>query len=518
MIFLQTMKKFLKSRANVLFLAGVAIFLALSIWGAKPDAKALVLLSGAALLAVAGLCWRAPWSRVFAGVVVFLWALNAITTVLCKVEYNGMPSAYMAESVLATNPHEARGMISDHLEYVFLFLILFGGAIALAWQTSKRVPVKLLRWGAGFFAVFVVCLIAMYAVRHRGDVLQMAIRTTTKTPFYHAASFLAVRSSASGNHGTETSAEISGDVAVRETGIDTYVLVIGESARRKNMGIYGAARDTTPNETAETARMLLFTQAISPAGNTIESIPRTLRPVDADGNLSKNCKDCIITLANRAGYHTAWISNQEDYNPNYAVITEIMKQSTEVSWKSESYDESLLGKLDATLKKPGKKMIILHFRGSHEPPGEAFPKAYATFSGGNSREDDYDNSIYYTDVVLGKIFERLRGEKASLLYYSDHALIRKKKLWYWNYRHGGGVKEAYEVPLWIWYSPAVKTPGRTGVIDSPYSTKENYYLLRDWLGIDVDGKPPVPTPLRDGWQPSEIYVDGKLLFSGLPRE
>ena len=506
---------FVRSRPGGALLL-VLCFSILTIWGAKPDAMPLVFVSGLAFWAFAALCWRSPYSRAISLVAVLLWAVNVITTVLCKIEYNGMPSTYMAESVLATNPDEAAGMISDHLEYLFLFLFILGAGIMTVRLISKSFSLGILRAGSVFFAFFILCLIILYGVRHRGDALQMAIRTTTKTPFYHGASFLASHAK-SNKHAAGGGIEIERKVETRETGIETYILIIGESARRKNMGLYGAGRDTTPHENAEKTRMLLFTQAIAPAGSTIASVPKTLRPVDANGNLSNNYKDNIITLANRAGFQTFWLSNQEDYNPNYAVITEIMQQAGKVFWKHEKYDGSLLGQLGAIVETGGKKLIVLHFRGSHEPPGDSFPREYEKFSGGDAREDDYDNSIYYTDAVIGEIFQMLRDRKASVLYYSDHALIRKKKLWYWKYRHAGGVKEAYEIPMWIWYAPvAGKTP-RLGVVDAPYSTSENYYLLKDWLGVEVEGEPALSV-LHDGWKPSEIYVDGQILFSSLRRE
>jgi glucan phosphoethanolaminetransferase (alkaline phosphatase superfamily) len=498
-------------------LAALAPLAFLTLWGAKPDAMPLVLASGAAFLALAALCWRPPWSRAAAVLLAFCWALNTTATVLCKIEYDGIPSTYMAGSVLATNPAEAAGMVSDHLEYVLLLVILWLAGAALARRLCIKTPVRALRVGAGVLLAFLIILPSMYAARHR-SLLQVTIRTLTKTPFYHAAALIASRATAGAGGGAGNTLPA---IKTRETGIDIHVLIIGESARRKNMSLHGAARDTTPRENAERARMLVFSQAVAPAGNTLATVPRTLRPVDAGGNLSSNYKDNIITLANRAGFQTFWLSNQEDYNPNYAIITEIMKEAVTVSWKHGDYDEALLPGLDSALRAGAgrKKFIILHFRGSHEPPGGAYPKRYAKFSGSadGPGEDEYDNSIHYTDAVLGMIFDRLRGEKASVLYYSDHALIRKRKLWWWKYRHGGGVREAYEVPLWIWWSPPVPAPARLGGETAPYSTSANFHLLKDWLGIEEEGVP-CASPLRADWRPPEVFVDGKIPFSSLPAE
>jgi glucan phosphoethanolaminetransferase (alkaline phosphatase superfamily) len=504
----------------------VVFFSPLTLWGASAgehfNSIPFALVSGAAFLAFAALCWRSPAGRVISVLISFLWALNTVTTVLWQVEYDGGPSNAIADSVLATNFDEAFGMVSDHPEYVVLFLFLLGATVALVWQVSKKIPRRTLRFGSGLLVVYTILLVGQYAIRYRGDVLKVVVSSTIKTPFCHGALLVDGHARAvwrmktfEGQKTTDSDPII--EVKTREMGIETYVLVIGESARRKNMSLYGAQRDTTPNENAEKARMLLFTQAVAPAAHTITAVPRTLRPVGPDGHPSGRYKENIIALANQAGYQTFWFSNQAGYHPTDTVVTEIAKQAGEISWKNEKLDGSLLKKMDAAMKKTGKKLIVLHLRGSHEPQRDNYPKEYKKFSGGICSDDDYDNSIYYTDAVLGEIFTRLRNEKASVFYYSDHGLIRKERLVYWKFRHGGGVKEGYEVPMWIWWSPAAAAAVQPGVVDVPYSTSENYHLLKDWLGVEEVGRPSV-SPLRGDWKPSTIYVDGNVLFSDLPRE
>ncbi len=51
----------------------------------------------------------------------------------------------------------------------------------------------------------------------------------------------------------------------RDTGIDTYVLIIGESERTANMHIYGYGRETTSELEAQRNHLLLFVHAASGA-------------------------------------------------------------------------------------------------------------------------------------------------------------------------------------------------------------------------------------------------------------
>ncbi|MDR1817955.1 MAG: phosphoethanolamine transferase [Puniceicoccales bacterium] len=507
----------LSKRAKTLTAAGAAVALLLSIWGAKPDAMPLVLPAGTGLLALGALCWRSPWSRAVSVLLALAWSFNIMTTAVSKIVYSGLPSTYIAEAILATNRTEAAEMFWANLEWLPAFAALLAGFLALFAALSRTLPARVLRGGALALAVLLGVLCVVHGVRHR-SALQVTLRTTTKTPFFHAASLLGAHASAKAQN---AAGGLPPPVVARvatDTGVEAHVLIIGESVRRRHLHLYGAARDTSPREDAERSRMLVFTQAVAPAGNTIAAIPRTLRPLDARGNFVAHPDDNIVVLANLAGMRTFWLSNQEDFNPNFAVITAIAARAQTVAWNHRGDDDVLLPKLDAALKTPGRKLIILHLMGSHEPVASRFPETSRFFTGGDSREDDYDNSLRHTDALLGKIFDRLRGERGSVLYYADHALVRKKQFWGWKYRHGGGVREAYEIPLWIWWAPPVAKPPRLGVENAPYSTGENYHLLRDWLGIETPGRPSPPSPLRAGWKPSPPVVDGGKRFDELPPE
>ncbi|MDR1789796.1 MAG: sulfatase-like hydrolase/transferase [Opitutaceae bacterium] len=172
---------------------------------------------------------------------------------------------------------------------------------------------------------------------------------------------------------------------------------------------------------------------------------------------------------------------------------------------TSEYDETLVGRMEAVLKTPGRKLIILHIRGSHEPPGNNYPAAMRKFSGDIREDDYYDDSIHYTDYVIGKIFKALENRRASVLYYSDHALIRVKTFGKWVYKHavGHAKKEAAEIPMWIWWADKSKAQ-RLGTVEDLYCTEENYNLVRDWLGIKTKDAS-APSPLTSGWKSKGDY-------------
>ncbi|MCV5117130.1 sulfatase-like hydrolase/transferase, partial [Escherichia coli] len=68
----------------------------------------------------------------------------------------------------------------------------------------------------------------------------------------------------------------------------------------------------------------------------------------------------------------------------------------------------------------------------------------------------YDNSIHYTDSLLGQVFELLKDRRASVMYFADHGLARDpttKNVYF----HGGreASQQAYHAPMFIWYSPVL---------------------------------------------------------------
>lgn len=101
-------------------------------------------------------------------------------------------------------------------------------------------------------------------------------------------------------------------------------------------------------------------------------------------------------------------------------ITLIGSASNKSQWMTGEYDDALLPHLDEALKEKGKKLIMLHINGSHEIACTRYPEWADKFKTGNKYEDCYNNSILFTDYVIGEVIKRLEGSKSSLLYFSDH--------------------------------------------------------------------------------------------------
>ncbi len=93
-----------------------------------------------------------------------------------------------------------------------------------------------------------------------------------------------------------------------------------------------------------------------------------------------------------------------------------------------AYDINLLNYLKtADFKNP--TFMVLHQSGSHSPYAEHYPDQFNFFTNGKTESfqqtqiDTYDNSVRYTDYVLGQIVQTVR-QKANrptlLIFTSDH--------------------------------------------------------------------------------------------------
>ena len=210
---------------------------------------------------------------------------------------------------------------------------------------------------------------------------------------------------------------------------ESFLVIIGESATRRHWSLYGYERNTTP-EMDSMDDLLVFRDLISSHSHTNPALGKALTSsLVSDPNTYG--APSIIDLANAAGFTTYWLSNQQRMGPYDNAVSVLAEAATrkkfinlgfKKSLDSKSFDESLLPLLQDILAEPEKrKMIVVHLFGSHFPYEFRYPSRFAKFSGSSKAIDGYDNSIAYTDYVLGEAFRM--AEKAgvdAVVYFSDH--------------------------------------------------------------------------------------------------
>ncbi|EFU7184919.1 phosphoethanolamine transferase [Escherichia coli] len=406
-----------------------------------------------------------------------------------------------AISVLQSDPDEVVKMLGMYIPYLcaFAFLSLLFLAVIIKYDVS--LPTKKVTGILSLIVIsgslFSACQFAYKDAKNKKAFSPyiLASRFATYTPFFNLNYFAL----AAKEH--QRLLSIANTVpyfqlSVRDTGIDTYVLIVGESVRVDNMSLYGYTRSTTPQVEAQRKQIKLFNQAISGAPYTALSVPLSLT---ADSVLSHdihNYPDNIINMANQAGFQTFWLSSQSAFRQNGTAVTSIAMRAMETVYV-RGFDELLLPHLSQALQQntQQKKLIVLHLNGSHEPACSAYPQSSAVFQPQDDQDACYDNSIHYTDSLLGQVFELLKDRRASVMYFADHGLERdptKKNVYF----HGGreASQQAYHVPMFIWYSPVLGDGVDRTTENNIFSTAYNNYLINAWMGVT---KPEQPQTLEE---------------------
>ncbi|ENB7196357.1 TPA: phosphoethanolamine transferase [Enterobacter bugandensis] len=266
----------------------------------------------------------------------------------------------------------------------------------------------------------------------------------------------------------------------------TYVVVIGESARRDALGAFGGHWNNTPF--ASSVNGTLFTDYVAASGSTQKSLGLTLNRV-VDGK--PQFQDNFVTLANRAGFQTWWFSNQGQIGEYDTAIASIAKRADEVQFlKSGDFEADKNTKDEALLKMTAQvfatqrtqpQLIVLHLMGSHPQACDRTGGKYAEFV--QSKETScYLYTMTQTDELLSKLYDQLRntGESFSVVYFSDHGLAFKERGKEVQYlAHDDQFQQNFQVPFMV-LSSDDKTHR---VIKARRSANDFLQFFSQWTGI-----------------------------------
>ncbi len=215
------------------------------------------------------------------------------------------------------------------------------------------------------------------------------------------------------------------------------VLVVGESLAASHLSFYGYDRDTSPElqRLHDAGAFVAFRDATVMGPNTRSSVPYILTGLegpDVHGRVFR--APTVLEYAKARGYHTAFISAQEESWGNFDVLFRegadtfrsgiAFAAKVDVMGGADDIDVLEQGALPtvATIAEPF--FIVLHMNGGHAP--------YAYHSRPSSKvflpEDRvnsvnaYDNTVRETDEYLARLFGALRARDphAWLFYTSDH--------------------------------------------------------------------------------------------------
>lgn len=251
------------------------------------------------------------------------------------------------------------------------------------------------------------------------------------------------------------------------------VLVIGESSRYSNFSINGYSRPTSPRLDS-LSHLISYSKAGSEANLTEVALQLMLTRATSSDYERAHKEKALTDAFMECGYKTAWIGNQ---SANYGFVQRISRPmdyryfSTTDFGATGNYDEELLPYFHQILQeKSQRQLIVIHLLGSHFRYNARYPEKFCryqpslqentkynavNFANKQQIVNSYDNSIYYTDSILGEIIRELKATDAvaSMVYISDHAenLYDDERM---MVMHGNTNPSTYEVhiPFFFWYS------------------------------------------------------------------
>ena len=266
----------------------------------------------------------------------------------------------------------------------------------------------------------------------------------------------------------------------------TYVMVIGESARRDRWHAYGYKVPDTP-VMESLPDVMIFRDMVTYGYVTTDSVPYILSK-SSNGHMNPS----FLTAFRQAGYKVSWLSNQARYGEFDSLISAYASEADNIKFLNshsysmnyqDSFDELLMPSFKEALADPApRKLIVLHLYGSHPDFDKRYPPVMGKFV------QPYDNSIYYTDYLLGRIIGmtgQARGPSA-LLYISDHGLNLGDCP---NVTGHIDFTPSYQVPFLVWTSPDWQKafPGKQLALiankEKPVHSGDIFDTLTDMAGI-----------------------------------
>ncbi|KRE88655.1 hypothetical protein ASG87_08735 [Frateuria sp. Soil773] len=251
------------------------------------------------------------------------------------------------------------------------------------------------------------------------------------------------------------------------------VLVVGETARAENFSLQGYPRETNPE--MKQRGVYYFRDTWSCGTATTVSVPcmfSDLGRAHFDKATAK-ARWNLLDVLRHAGVDVFWRDNDEGCKGVCARVPNEDLTAAKIAGLCDGdgcLDQVLIDGLPqrlASMRSPA--LIVLHIKGSHGPAYyKRYPADMARFGPGcNTAElqtcsyaqvvNSYDNTILYTDHILGRVVDMLAAQPqvdTAMLYLSDHGeSLGENNL----YLHGADWNEApsqqKHIPMLLWLSP-----------------------------------------------------------------
>ncbi len=308
------------------------------------------------------------------------------------------------------------------------------------------------------------------------------------------------------NRKTASQVRTTFDKTVASTDNDslTVLFVIGESLRADHLPANGYRRATTPHLSADTS-VVYFPDMRSRFGFTFESVPHIMTMRDSVNPDYAFEEQSFISLFKKAGFQTAWISNQDQcgtyvYFMHEADTLAMANSSTSLYSFNKWLDSDLFPIIDNYLSSPKPlKLAVVHSIGSHwwykshysDEEAVFQPEIDSRIVSELSREqmvNSYDNTIIATDNFISGLIEKVADSNAVIIFISDHGEALGED---GHYLHAEFYAHVDNPASFVWYSDiyAKKNPDKIRALKvnatKGWETTDMFHTALDAAGIST---------------------------------
>lgn len=417
-------------------------------------------------------------------------------------------------NVVTTNATEAGEVLNGILVSVIFVIIVYIPTIIIAAIACKRKAHTSDTFRRRLFFSGVIIIVSTYALSF------LAKNENTETFTYHQDVYpvnilynldFAVHKWKRSRQYPQTSKDFSFKAYKKDKTTEKreiYVLVIGETSRAENWGLYGYERNTTPY-LAQDTNIVFFKDAITQSNTTHKSVSIIMSAASAENFDIIYYQKSVIETFKEVGFTTIFISNQSanhTFTDYFAQEADYVHYYRHFNDRTNNLDEALLPKFKYYIDSlPGNLFIVLHSYGSHFNYKERYPDNFAIFKPDNVEEisrvnrdrliNAYDNTILYTDYFLHNVTEILKKTEAcsSLFYASDHGedILDDKRQ---RFLHASPNPTFYQlkIPMFLWFSPVYREIYPQNVKNAfsntrkPVSTNAAFHTILDMAHIETD--------------------------------
>ncbi|EJC38341.1 phosphoethanolamine transferase [Helicobacter pylori] len=464
---------------------------------------------GCALIPKKRLRYSLEWLFIGSGIIFSV--AEIFTLFMFKMPF----SKGLIDTLLATNSSETMAFIKSYKNYLLYYALIL---IALL------ITIKIIRFRAlvpGVIAgVLGLSILTIGNVRNvkpltnNDAILKRSLFSLSLARgFYSAYLSLFDRQQAIKFYSFFSNLYLPSDYLSSTGDVPNIVLVIGESASRNFMQLYGYSVPNNPllselaNERErerESNNLFVFSDTISKEAHTSDVFESLLNYSDAETNKPWYHYRNMIDIFKRSHYETFWLEKQtvDEWGITQNLVSNRSKNRYYILGNYGAYDEELVKFYSKNIlsQLKSKNFIVFHLRGSHKTYSERFPKSFAKFKpsdlsfsnlhASNDRDKqivaDYVNSLYYNDAVLNGIFNLFKDKDAIVFYLSDHAQDVFESGPTYGHRCS---KAGLEIPFMIYVSDIFKEkhPEKVELIknalNKPFMSDDLIHSLLPLVGI-----------------------------------